>query len=56
MGGSGYAGGWYLYASDPYGRLPELEGISGPRLIQIPMLLRPLLGACLQNMWSAQNS
>ena len=29
MGGGGYAGGWYLYGSDPYGRLPELEGISG---------------------------
>ena len=27
MGGGGYAGGWYLYGSDPYGRLPELEGI-----------------------------
>ena len=29
MGGGGYAGGWYLYGSDPYGRLRELEGISG---------------------------
>ena len=29
MGGGGYAGGWYLYGSEPYGRLPELEGISG---------------------------
>ena len=27
MGGGGYAGGWYLYGSDPYGRLQELEGI-----------------------------
>ena len=27
MGSGGYAGGWYLYGSDPYGRLPELEGI-----------------------------
>ena len=29
MVGGRYAGGWYLYGSDPYGRLPELEGISG---------------------------
>ena len=27
MGGGGYARGWYLYGSDPYGRLPELKGI-----------------------------
>ena len=29
MGGGGYAGGWYLYGSDPYRRPLELEGISG---------------------------
>ena len=28
MGGGGYTGGWYLYGSNPYGRLQELEGIA----------------------------
>ena len=66
MGGSRYAGGWYLYGSNPYGRLPELERhrfrirlhrlglvtrlILVPQLILIPMLPRPLLPACLLNM------
>ena len=29
MGGGVKSWGRYLYGSDPYGRLPELEGISG---------------------------